>query len=624
LQLLQEYWGYSEFRPKQEQIIASIAEGHDVAVVMPTGGGKSLCFQLPALATGRTAVVISPLLSLMQDQVAQLRQLGIPAAALNSALSPDERRTVMREARRGAFRLLYMSPERLAYEEALTALGQLNLSFFAIDEAHCISEWGHEFRPEYRELSRLRTRFPQLPIAAFTASATRRVRHDILQQLHLREPRTFISSFFRKNLRLTVRECRTADQEALLLRTLRAHKGETVIVYAPTIARVEETADFLTGQGIHALPYHAKMDGELRRRNQERWMSDDVRVLVGTVAFGMGINKANVRAVIHLALPRSIEQYYQEAGRAGRDGSDSNCVLLWRKQDAGLLAHFIEQIGDRQERERSWERYHQVRRLAEGNQCRHRLLCAYFGQILKEAECGACDRCLGSPEWLTAGRRPAAVAAPAAKPSRAKAPTAKTAGTPLPAPDEELVEYLREWRREIAAERQVPAFVVLHDSSLLDLAGKRPATLTQLLAVHGFGRAKAESLGPAVLQALAAFASGARARQKSDVPVPAPSLETKALLEQGRSLEEIAAARGRRVDTVISQVADLVESGTVAFDPSWVAPELRTRIEQLAARLGDRSLKPIKEQLPETVSYPLIRLVLIGVRRRSPTAEAPA
>jgi ATP-dependent DNA helicase RecQ len=614
--LLQEYWGYSEFRPKQEEIIASIASGHDVAVVMPTGGGKSLCFQLPALATGKTAIVVSPLLSLMQDQVAQLTHLGIPAAALNSTLAPEERRTVFREARQGGFRLLYMSPERLAYDEALAALGQLDLAFFAIDEAHCISEWGHEFRPDYRELSRLRGRFPHLPIAAFTASATRRVRHDILQQLHLREPKTFISSFFRQNLRITVRECKTADQEGALLRTLRAHEGQTVIVYAPTIARVEETADFLTNHSIPALPYHAKMDAELRRRNQERWMSDEVRVLVGTVAFGMGINKANVRAVVHLALPRSIEQYYQEAGRAGRDGLDSDCVLLWRKQDAGLLAHFIEQIGDRQERQRSWERYHEVRRFAEGTQCRQRLLCAYFGQTLKQPSCGACDHCLGAPPWLVASASRSA--------GRAKVRTRSEitpAGTPRTeaglSVNDALVAYLKDWRRDVAAMRKVPAFVVLHDASLLDLAAKKPKTLAQLLTVHGFGRAKTESLGSEVIQALNAFDAGARAEQKPQVPVTAPNQETKTLLAQGLGIEAIAAARGRRVETVLSQVADLVESGDVEYDPSWIPSELTTKIEELAGRLGTRSLKPIKEAVQEEISYPLIRLVVVAMRRNA-------
>jgi ATP-dependent DNA helicase RecQ len=355
---LRRYWGYSTFRPLQERIVRSLLAGHDACVVMPTGGGKSLCYQLPAVMSDKTAVVISPLIALMQDQAAQLAQMGIPAAVLNSTLSSEEQSRVMRDARHGVFRLLYLSPERLQRGDTLEWLQHVPVSFFAIDEAHCISEWGHEFRPEYRQLNRLRDKFPDRPIAAFTASATRQVRHDILAQLALKSPDKYIASFHRPNLRYMVRQCDNGNQTSLLVTALRHYREGNVIVYSPTISRVEETVDFLAGEGIEAVPYHAKMQADERRRNQERWMSDEVKVLVGTIAFGLGINKATVRAVIHLALPKSVEQFYQEAGRAGRDGNPADCVMLWRKQDAGLLGFFANQITDAAERDRAWQRYY--------------------------------------------------------------------------------------------------------------------------------------------------------------------------------------------------------------------------------------------------------------------------
>jgi ATP-dependent DNA helicase RecQ len=398
---LRRYWGYDEFRPLQERIINSILAGKDTAVVMPTGGGKSLCYQLPAVVSSGTAVVISPLIALMQDQAAQLAEMGIAAAVLNSSVPWAEQSNVIARSAQGAYRLLYLSPERLAKPETVAWLSRVPIAFFAIDEAHCISEWGHEFRPEYRQLSTLRANFPGKPIAAFTASATQRVRHDILAQLQLRDPHKYICSFHRPNLQYLVRQCENQRTQArLLVGALRAHSGDNVIVYAPTIARVEETVDFLAEKGIAAVPYHAKMDSRARQRNQERWMSDEVRILVGTIAFGLGINKAAVRAVIHLSLPKSVEQYYQEAGRAGRDGLPSECALLWQKKDAGLLAHFIEAVADPAERERGWQRYHVIRRFAESSACRHRQICLHFGETPKWERCEMCDVCGTAPEWL--------------------------------------------------------------------------------------------------------------------------------------------------------------------------------------------------------------------------------
>jgi ATP-dependent DNA helicase RecQ len=610
---LKRYWGYSDFRPLQERIVRSLLAGHDTCVVMPTGGGKSLCYQLPAVVSGKTAVVISPLIALMQDQAAQLAQMGISAAVLNSTLTDTEQNSVMLRACEGAYRLLYVSPERVARGDTVGWLQRMPVSFFAIDEAHCISEWGHEFRPEYRQLSRLREKFPERPIAAFTASATRHVRHDILAQLHLRNPDKYIASFHRPNLRYFVRESEGHDQMELLVKALRSYAGCNVIVYAPTINRVEATADYLTSQDIPAVPYHGKMSTEERRKNQERWTSDEVRVLVGTIAFGLGINKAAVRAVIHLSLPKSIEQYYQEAGRAGRDGLSADCVLLWQKRDAGLLGFFANRILDAAERDRAWQRYRTIREFVESRTCRHRQICRHFGETPKWETCGACDVCGSMTDWLTA-------------PASAKGQVIEkksVAVTMSAAPvDEELKEYLREWRRSVAKEMKLAAFVVLHDSTLDEICRRQPKSITELLGVPGIGEKKAETYGREILAALERFRSGERAGWAQRESKPAE--ETLRLLHEGKSLVEIAQARGRQLSTIVATVALLLENGQAEFQEEWVSRDRQSVIGAACSKLGIQSLKVLKDSLPPEISYDEIKLVAGRMRRTLERKDVPA
>jgi ATP-dependent DNA helicase RecQ len=388
---LKKYFGYDEFRSLQREIIDDALAGRDVFALLPTGGGKSLCFQLPALLRDGVTIVVSPLIALMKDQVDALRTSGIAATFLNSTLAANEARERFRGLHRNEFRLLYVAPERLMMENFLESALNWNIAQIAIDEAHCISEWGHDFRPEYRELKKLRTQFPDVPIMALTATATKRVRDDIVKQLKLRQSRCYVASFNRPNLTYRVVPKSSAYQQVLDF--VRARPNESGIVYCASRKSSAALAEKLTRDGIKALPYHAGMESIERTRNQEAFLRDDARVITATVAFGMGINKPNVRYVIHHDLPKNIEGYYQETGRGGRDGLPSECVLLFSVGDVVKQRRFIEEKSESEQRI-AHEQLRTMIAYAETRECRRATLLRYFGENFPEGSCHGCDNCL--------------------------------------------------------------------------------------------------------------------------------------------------------------------------------------------------------------------------------------
>ncbi len=396
LHTLKQSFGYDSFRPLQEEIISDALEGRDVFALLPTGGGKSLCFQLPALVRPGLTVVVSPLIALMKDQVDALTASGIPATFLNSTLGEKESKARFRGLHQNEYRLLYVAPERLMLSGFLDVLKGWNLAQIAVDEAHCVSEWGHDFRPEYRQLAELRDLFPGVPMMALTATATDRVRTDIVEHLRLREPSCYVASFNRPNLAYRVLPKARPYEQALEF--IRARERECGIVYCASRKSAESVAERLTADGIVAKPYHAGLEADERARNQELFLRDEVHVICATIAFGMGINKPNVRYVIHYDLPKNVEGYYQETGRAGRDGLPSECLLLYSPGDVVKQTAFIEEKPDPQEQRIAREQLQQMVHYAEISSCRRASLLAYFSEEYPEPNCGGCDNCLAPRE----------------------------------------------------------------------------------------------------------------------------------------------------------------------------------------------------------------------------------
>jgi len=585
---LRGVFGHSGFRGAQSEIVGHVAAGGDALVLMPTGGGKSLCYQLPALLRDGTGIVVSPLIALMQDQVAALTQHGVRAAFLNSTLSAREAEAVERAVAKGALDLLYVAPERLLTPRCLDLLARSNLALFAIDEAHCVSQWGHDFRPEYLQLAVLRERFPGVPRIALTATADPHTRQEILERLELRGARVFVSSFDRPNIRYTIVD--KGDARAQLLGFIReTHADEAGIVYCLSRRKVEETAEWLAAQGVRALPYHAGMDADARTEHQNRFQREDGIVMVATIAFGMGIDKPDVRFVAHLDLPKSIEGYYQETGRAGRDGLPADAWMAYGLADVVQQRRLIELSDAAEDYKRvSAAKLDALLGLCETAGCRRVRLLAYFGEA--SAPCGNCDNCLDPPRtwdatvaaqkalsaiyrtgqrfgavhvidvlrgkpgdrtsrlghdqlpvfgigadlddvaWrgvfrqlvalglarvdhaahgalkLTEASRPVLrgevrvemrPTVMRARPARAAARTAPAGD--LPPPDAGLLERMKAWRLAESRAQGVPAYVILHDATLAEIARRQPRDLQSLAGIAGIGTKKLERYGNAVL-----------------------------------------------------------------------------------------------------------------------------
>ena len=593
LDLLRRVFGYNEFRGAQQPIIDHLIGGGDALVLMPTGGGKSLCYQIPALVREGCAIVVSPLIALMQDQVEALRQNGVEAAFLNSSQDAATQREVERRLLTGSLKLLYVAPERLLTERCLDLLGRVPLALFAVDEAHCVSQWGHDFRPEYRQLTVLHERFPQVPRIALTATADARTRTEIIERLKLEGARSFVASFDRPNIFYRVVEKDNARRQ--LDDFLGTHRGESGIVYCLSRKKTEETADWLREHGTAALPYHAGMDAAARSANQQRFLREDGIVMCATIAFGMGIDKPDVRFVAHLDLPKSLEGYYQETGRAGRDGLPAEAWLCYGLGDLVTLARFIAQSESSAERKRNERsKLDALLGYAESTSCRRQRLLAYFGESMLQP-CGNCDNCqepaqtwdgsvaaqkalscvirtgqrfgvghlidvlrgdggervrklhhdalstfgigadLDERQWRSVFRQLVAggllatddegygvlrltaqsravlrgetpiqlrhVADRAERRVSRRAARTKARGTKLAiAPHEETLWLaLRELRAQLAREQGVPAYVIFHDATLLQMLRERPQTAAELGAISGIGAAKLARYGPAVL-----------------------------------------------------------------------------------------------------------------------------
>ena len=498
--LLKQYFGYEEFRPMQSEIIENILQKKDTLVIMPTGGGKSLCYQLPAIELDGLTLVISPLISLMKDQVDSLKANGVSAEYVNSSLSSVEFLNIELKIIRNEIKILYIAPERLSSTNFMNLMRTSKISLISIDEAHCISEWGHDFRPNYRDLKNLRKIFPNVPIVALTATATKKVKEDIIEQLSLNEPKIFASSFDRKNLNLTILEKNKSFKKILEL--LKDHKKESAIIYCFSRKDSERIAQNLRDCGLSALPYHAGLNNEIKKHNQELFIRGQVDIIAATIAFGMGIDKSNVRLVIHHTFPKTLEGYYQEIGRAGRDGLKSDCILFYSRGDKRKHEYFIDQLKDESAKNNEREKLKRVMDYCESNSCRRKQILEYFGENFSEVNCNGCDICLKTYKIIEEISNKKLTDVNPTKENSGKIFIDASQSSAKENYDRNLFEKLRILRRQIADKRDVPAYIIFGDVSLQEMSYYFPTNEDDLINIKGVGEQKLKDFGNLFLEVI--------------------------------------------------------------------------------------------------------------------------